>query len=186
MNSLSLLIINFFDSLWLLINSHNIIYINTDAVAVFLKSINMIYFVNQLIIIKILLNVTFHAEFFDDNNFIMKFIVINIHKVSNAFSYVTSSYCLLWLILFYQQKLHFTMYCQTLLQQSQRLHFHQMRFLIFLTSKCSLTLVSWHFLMTSLSFCETSFMWWVVTRFLVRILSLFSLKIFLWINFTLS
>ena len=115
-NSLSLLMINFFDSLWLLINSHNIIYINTNAVAVFLKVINMIYFINQSIIIRILSNMTFYAEFFDDDSFIMKFMIINVHKALSAFSCVTLLYCLLWSILFCWQKSHFAMYCWILSQ----------------------------------------------------------------------
>ena len=177
---------NFLDSSWLLINSHNMIYINTDVIIVFLKSINMIYFVNQLTIVKISLNMTFHAEFFNNDNFTIKFIIINIHEALDVSSYVTSSYCLLWLILFCWQKLHFAMYCWTFLQQFQRLHFHQTRFLILLTSKCSLTLVLWHSLMISSLFCETLLRWWVVMRLLVRIFLLFFLRIFLWVIFTLS
>ena len=148
MNSLSLSIINFFNSLWLLINSYSITCINTDAVAVFLKSINMIYFVNQSTIIKILLNVTFYAKFFNNDSFTIKFIIIDVHEAFNTFSCVTSLYCLLWLILFYWQKLHFAIYCQILLWQFWRLHFYWIKSLILLTSKCLLTLVLWHFLMT--------------------------------------
>ena len=179
MNNLFLSVMNSFDSSWLLINFHNIICVNTDVVAVFLKSINMIYFVNWLIIIKILLNVTFHTEFFNNNSFTMKFIVTDIHKAFNAFSCVTSLYCLLQSILFHWQKSHFAIYCQTLLQQFWRLHFCQTRSSVLLIFKCSLILVLWHFLMTSSSSCETSFMWWMMTRFLVRISSLFSLRILL-------
>ena len=115
MNNLFLLMMNSLDSLWLLINSYNIIYINTDAVAVFLKNINIIYFVNQLTIVKMLSNVMSYAEFFDDNNFTMKFIVIDVHEASDTSSQVTSSYCLSQLILFHWQNLYFTMYCWTLL-----------------------------------------------------------------------
>lgn len=122
-HSLSLSVINSFNSLWLLINSCSIMYVNTDAVIIFLKNTNIVYFVNQLTIIKMLSNVIFHTEFFDDNNFTMKFIVIDVQKVFSAFSHVTSSYCLLWLILFYQQKLHWAMYCQILLQQFYKLCF---------------------------------------------------------------
>ena len=185
-NSLSLLMINFFNSSWLLINSCSITYVNIDVVAVFLKNINMIYFVNWSTIIKILLNVMLHTKFFDDDSFTMKFIIIDVYEASNAFSCVTSLYCLLWLILFHWQKLHFAIYCWILLQQFWRLHFHWTKSLIFLTFKCLLTLVSWHSLMTLSSFCETLFMWWVVARFLVRIFSLFSLRISLWVIFTSS
>ena len=186
MNSLFLLMMNFFNSSWLLTNSCNIMCINIDVIVIFLKNINMIYFINQSTIIKILLNVMFHAKFFNDDSFTTKFIIINIHKAFNAFSYVTSLYCLLWLILFHWQKLYFTMYCQTLSQQFWRLHLHQTKFLILLTFKCLLTLVLWHSLMTLSSFCETFFTWWVMTKFLVRISSLFFLKILLWMIFTFS
>ena len=58
-----------------------------------------------------------YTEFFNNSNFIIKFIVINIHEASDVFSYVISLYHLSQLILFHQQKLHFAMYCQILSQQ---------------------------------------------------------------------
>ena len=185
-NNLFLSVINSFDSLWLLINFCSIIYINTDAVTVFLKNINMIYFVNQLTIIKILSNVMSHAEFFDDDNFTMKFIIINVHEAFNTFSCVTLLYCLLWSILFHQQKLHFAMYYQTFLQQFWTLHLHQTKSLILLTFRCLLILVLWYFLMILSSFCETSSTWWVIAKSLVKIFLLFFLRIFLWVISTLS
>ena len=154
-NNLSLLMMNFLNSLWLLINSCSIIYVNTDAVIIFLKNINIIYFVNWLIIIKILLNVTFHAEFFNNNSFTIKFIVTDVHKTSNASSWITLLYCLSQLILFCWQKLHFAIYCWTFLWQFQRLCFHQMKSSVLLTFKCLLILALWHFLMISSLFCET-------------------------------
>ena len=185
-NNLFLLMINFFNNSWLLTNFCSIIYINIDVITVFLKNINIIYFINQLTIIKMLSNMTLYTEFFNDSNFTMKFIIINVHRTSNAFSCVTLSYCLSQLILFCWQKLHFAIYHWTFSWQFQRLHFCQTRSLIFLTSRCLLILILWHSLMILLLFCETSFTWWVVTRFLVRIFSLFSLRIFLWMIFTFS
>jgi hypothetical protein len=78
----------------LLINSCNIVYINTDAVAVSLNEINIVYLINLFTIINILSNLTFHAEFFDDNNFIMKFIIIDFHDLFNTSIHVTSLYYL--------------------------------------------------------------------------------------------
>jgi len=40
-------------------------YINIDAVAISLNEINIVYFINLFTIINMLLNLTFHAEFFD-------------------------------------------------------------------------------------------------------------------------
>jgi hypothetical protein len=48
----------FFDSPWLLINSCSMMYINTDAVVVFLNEMNMVYLVNLSTIVNILLNFT--------------------------------------------------------------------------------------------------------------------------------
>jgi len=58
-------------------------YINTDVVAVSLNEINIVYIINLFTIVNILLNYTSYAEFFDDNNFIIKFIVINFYDLSD-------------------------------------------------------------------------------------------------------
>jgi len=71
------------------------VYINTDAVVVFLNEMNMVYLINLSTIVNILLNFTSHAEFFDVDNFVMKFIVTDFHGTFDVFSYVTSSYLLL-------------------------------------------------------------------------------------------
>ena len=70
------------------------VYINTDAVAVFLNEMNMVYLINLLTIVNILLNFTSHVRFFDVDNFVMKFIVTDFHGASDVFSCVTSSYFL--------------------------------------------------------------------------------------------
>jgi len=69
-------------------------YINTDAVAVFLNEMNMVYLINLSTIVNILLNFTSHVRFFDVSNFVMKFIVTDSHDTFNVFSCVTSSYLL--------------------------------------------------------------------------------------------
>jgi len=69
-------------------------YINTDAVAVFLNEMNIVYLINLFTIVNMLSNCTFHAKFFDDNNFVMKFIVTDSHDLLSAPICVTSSYCL--------------------------------------------------------------------------------------------
>jgi len=69
-------------------------YINTDAVTVFLNKMNMMYLINLLTIVNILSNFTSHVRFFNINNFIMKFIVTDSHDVFNVSSHVTSSYLL--------------------------------------------------------------------------------------------
>jgi len=67
-------------------------YVNTDAVTVFLNEMNIVYLINLFTIINMLSNCTLHAEFFDDNNFIMKFIITDFHNLLNTSICVTSSY----------------------------------------------------------------------------------------------
>ncbi len=69
-------------------------YVNTDAVAVFLNEMNMVYLVNLLTIVNILLNFTSHVRFFNVGNFVMKFIVTDFHDAFGAFSHIISSYLL--------------------------------------------------------------------------------------------
>ena len=69
-------------------------YVNTDAVAVSLNRMNMVYLINLSTIVNILSNFTPHAEFLDVDNFVMKFIVTDFHGAFGAFSCVTSSYLL--------------------------------------------------------------------------------------------
>ncbi len=70
------------------------VYVNTDAVVIFLNEMNMVYLVSLSTIVNILSNFTSHAEFFDIDNFVIKFIVIDSHGVFDVFSCVTSSYLL--------------------------------------------------------------------------------------------
>ncbi len=70
------------------------VYVNTDAVAVFLNEMNMVYLVSLSTIVNILLNFTPHAGFFDIGNFVMKFIVTDSHGAFGVSSCVTSSYLL--------------------------------------------------------------------------------------------
>jgi len=67
-------------------------YVNTDAVAVSLNEMNIVYLINLFTIVKMLSNHIFHAESFNDDNFIMKFIVINSHDLFSILICVTSSY----------------------------------------------------------------------------------------------
>jgi len=69
-------------------------YINTDAVVIFLNEMNMVYLINLSTIVNILSNFTLHVKFFDVSNFIMKFIVTDSHDAFRVFSHVTSSYVL--------------------------------------------------------------------------------------------
>jgi len=69
-------------------------YINTGAVAIFLNEMNIVYLINLFTIVNMLLNCTSHAEFFDDDNFVMKFIVTDFHDLFSTSIHVTSSYCL--------------------------------------------------------------------------------------------
>jgi len=64
-------------------------YINTDAVAVSLNKMNIIYFINLFTIINMLSNLTFYAEFLNFNNLMIKFMITDSQSAFNAFSYVT-------------------------------------------------------------------------------------------------
>jgi len=65
-------------------------YINTDAVAISLNEMNIVYFVNLFTIINMLLNLTSYVKFLNFNSFIMKFIITDSQDTFSAFSYVTS------------------------------------------------------------------------------------------------
>jgi len=67
-------------------------YINIDAVAVSLNEMNIVYLISLFTIINMLLNCILHAEFFDDDNFVMKFIIIDFHNLFNVLIHVTSLY----------------------------------------------------------------------------------------------
>ncbi len=69
-------------------------YTNTGAVAVSLNGMNMVYLVSLSTIVNILSNFTPHAESFDVDNFVMKFMVTDFHGAFSVFSHVTSSYLL--------------------------------------------------------------------------------------------
>jgi len=162
--------INFFNSLWLLINSCSIMYVNIDAVAVSLNEINIMYLINLFTIINMLLNHTFHAEFFNDDSFVMKFIVIDFHDLLNMLIYVISSYFLFLWILFLWHDSHLMMYFAIQFLKSLILHFCCTRFSILLTSRCSSTQLLWHFYINSSFIKEAFFTLYVAANSFVRIL----------------
>jgi len=183
-NSLSLSVINFFDSLWLLINSHSIVYTNTGAVVISLNGMNMVYLVNLSTIVNILSNFTPHAGSFDIGNFVMKFMVTDSHGAFDASSYVILSYLLSLWILFLQHELHLMMYSVIQFLRSLILHLLHMRFSVLLTSRCSLTLLSWHTHISSSSVKRACFTLYIAAKPFVRILLSSSLRILVWIFFT--
>jgi len=65
-------------------------YINTDAVAVSLNEMNIVYFINLFTMINMLSNLTSHAEFLNFNSFVMKFMITDSQSTFSAFSHVTS------------------------------------------------------------------------------------------------
>ncbi len=173
--------INFFDSLWLLINSCSMMYINTDAVVIFLNEMNMMYLISLSTIVNILLNFTSHAKSFNVSNFVMKFIIIDSHDAFSVFSYVTLSYLLSLWILFLWHELHLTMYSVIQFLRLLILCLLCMRFLILLTSRCSLTLLLWHTYINSSSVKRACFILYIAAKPFVRILFLSSLRILAWI-----
>jgi len=185
-NSLSLSVINFFDSPWLLINSCSMVYINTDAVVVFLNEMNMMYLINLLTIVNILSNFTPHAKFFDVDNFVMKFMVIDFHDTFDVFSCVILSYLLSLWILFLWHESHLMMYSVIWSLRSLILCLLYMRFSVLLTLRCSSALLLWHTYISSLSVKEACFILYVAVKPFVRILLSSSLRILTWIFFTSS
>jgi len=63
-------------------------YINTDAVAVSLNEMNIVYFVNLFIMINMLSNLTSYAEFLNLNSLIIKFMITDSQNASSVFSCV--------------------------------------------------------------------------------------------------
>ena len=168
---------NFFDSLWLLTNSHSIMYINTDAVADFLNEMNIIYFVSQFTIISMLLNLTPHVRFFNDDNFTMKFIVTDFQGPSDTSSCLISSYLLSLEILFCQHELHLVIISVIHSLQFTMLHLHCTRFSVHFTSKCSAVLLLWHSLMIFSSLYCDNFTWIVAAKSFVKTSSAFCCRI---------
>jgi len=64
-------------------------YININAVAIFLNEINIVYFINLFTIINMLSNLTSHAEFLNFNSLIIKFMITDSQSAFNMFNYVT-------------------------------------------------------------------------------------------------
>jgi len=185
-NSLSLLMINFFDSSWLLINSCSMVYINTDAAVVFLNEMNMVYLISLSTIVNILLNFTPHAKSFDIDNFVMKFIVIDSHGAFGVFSHVTSLYLLSLWILFLQHELHLMMYSVIWFLRLLILCLLCMRFSVLLISRCSSALLLWHTHISSSFVKRACFILHVAATPFVRISLSSSLRILMWIFFTSS
>ncbi len=65
-------------------------YINTDAVAVSLNKINIMYFINLFTMINMLSNLTSHAGFLNFNSLMIKFIITDSQSTFSAFSHVIS------------------------------------------------------------------------------------------------
>ena len=176
-NSLSWFMMNFFDSPWLLTNFCSMMYINTDAVADSLNRMNIIYFVSQFTIISMLLNLTPHVRFFNDDNFTMKFIVTDSQGLSDISSCLISSYLLSLEILFHQYELHLVIISVICSLQFTMLHLCCMRSSVCFTSKCSVILLLWHFLMIFSSlYCDNS-MWNVTAKSFIKTSSAFSHRI---------
>jgi len=63
-------------------------YVNTDAVAVSLYKINIVYFINLFTIINMLSNLTSHAEFLNFNSLMIKFMITDSQSAFSMFSHV--------------------------------------------------------------------------------------------------
>jgi len=65
-------------------------YVNTDAVAVSLNEMNIVYFINLFTIINMLLNLTSHARSLNFNSLMIKFMITDSQSAFSTFSYVIS------------------------------------------------------------------------------------------------
>ncbi len=66
-------------------------YVNTDAVAVSLNEMNIVYFINLFTIINMLSNLTSYAEFLNFNSLMIKFMITDSQSAFSVFNYVISS-----------------------------------------------------------------------------------------------
>jgi len=112
---------------------------------------------------------TFHAEFFNDDSFIMKFIITDSHDLFSISIYIISSYFLFLWILFLQHDSHLVMYFTIWFLKSLMLHLYCMRFSILLTSKCLSVQLLWHFCINLSFIKEVFFTLYVVANSFVRI-----------------
>jgi len=160
-------------------------YVNIDAVAVSLNEMNIMYLINLFTIINMLSNCTSHAESFNDDSFVMKFIIIDFHNLFSVSIYVTSSYHLSHWILFFQHDSHLTMYFTIQFLRSSILHLHLMRFSVLLTSRCSSIWLLWHSYISSLFIKEVFFTLYIAANSFIRI-SFSSNRISAWTHFTSS
>ena len=115
------------------------------------NSMNKTYFISHFTIVRMMLYTTSVTESLKDDNFTMKFIIINVHNFSDVNSLISSSCLFFWLTLFL---LHIS-YCATYLishcYSLKICHLLCISFSVLHTSKCSLHLLLWQFCMTSLS-----------------------------------
>jgi len=65
-------------------------YVNTDAVAVSLNEMNIVYFINLFTIINMLLNLTSHARSLNFNSLMIKFMITDSQSAFSTFSHVIS------------------------------------------------------------------------------------------------
>ncbi len=161
-------------------------YVSTDAVTVSLNEMNIVYFVNQFTMINILSNFISHAEFFDSDSFMMKFMITDSQSAFSAFSLITLSYLLSLWILFLQHESHLATYSVIQFLRSLMLHLLHTRFSVHLTSRCLSALLLWHTHMSSSSVKKVFFTLYVAAKSLVRVSSLFLCRISVWIIFTFS
>jgi len=124
----------------------------SSCVVVFSEnSINKTYFVSCFTIMRITLYTTSVTESFKDDNFTMKFIIIDVHSFSDADS-LKSLLCLFfWLTLFLLHILHCAMYLTSHCHSLKIYCLLYMSFSVLCTLKCSLHLLLWQSCMTSLS-----------------------------------
>ncbi len=140
-NSLSLLNIIFSDNLNLLTTSLRIVCVSSCTVIFFENDINRAYFISCFTIVRIMSYTTSVTESFKDDNFIMKFIIINIHSFSDTDSLISSSYLFFQLTLFLLHISHCVTYLTICCCSFRIYHLLYMSFSVLCTLRCSLHLL---------------------------------------------
>ena len=117
-------------------------YISSYTVVFFKNSINKTYFISCFIIVRMTLYTTFVTESLKNDNFTIKFIIIDVYNFFNADNLISSSYLFFQLTLFLLHILHYTMYLINCYYSLKICHLLYISFSVLHTSECLLHLLS--------------------------------------------
>jgi len=140
-NSLSLSDITSSDSLNLLATSLKIVCVSSYAVIFSENDMNKTYFISCFTIVRITLYTTSVTESLKNDNFTMKFIIIDVHSFFDTDSLISSSCSFFWLTLFLLHILHCATYLISHCHSLKICHLLYISFSVLCTLRCSLHLL---------------------------------------------